>query len=105
MLRITLRSVDDVAHGLRDRFRERRLKMDISQKELADRSGVNLHSLRRFEMTGMIAFDGLLKIAQVLDLLLDFDNVGAQRETDLSSQTLDEVLDNRRSRPRSRVRR
>ena len=51
--------------------------MNLSQAGLAKRSGVTLGSLKRFETTGLIAFDSLLKLALVLDCLGDFDKVAA----------------------------
>ncbi|WP_439544465.1 helix-turn-helix domain-containing protein [Hyphomicrobium sp.] len=105
MIRFNLRTPSDVALDLRDRFRKRRLDMNITQAQLAERSGVNLHTLRRFEKAGMISFEALLKLALVLDVLEDFDEVGAQDARNITSQTLDDVLSSRRSKQRNRARR
>lgn len=104
-MRLMLRTPDDVALDLRDRLRKRRLGMNLSQAGLAERAGVNLHSLRRFEKSGAISFDALLKLALALDVLDDFDRVGAADNKSLQSQTLDEVLANSRPVERSRGRR
>ena len=45
----------------------------MSQKLLAQKSGVSYASIRRFENTGDIAFVSLLKIARVLNCLEDFN--------------------------------
>lgn len=49
------------------RARARRLALAWTQQELADRSGMSLSSLRRFERSGAIAFLSLVKIAVALD--------------------------------------
>jgi len=43
-----------------------RKRKKISQKELAERSGVSLGSIKRFEQTGEISLQSLTKIAIVL---------------------------------------
>lgn len=103
-MRLTLRAPEDVALDLRDRFRRRRLGMNLSQAGLAERSGVNLHSLRRFEKSCAISFEALLKLALALDVLDDFDRVGVADSKSLQSQTLDEVLAKSRPVERSRGR-
>ena len=46
---------------------------ELSQKQLAIRSGVSYASVRRFETEGEISLSSLLRIAQALDCLQDFD--------------------------------
>ena len=43
-----------------------RKRHKLSQAELAERSGVSLGSIKRFEQTGKIAFESLLKLAHIL---------------------------------------
>ena len=50
-----------------------RKQAGFSQSELAKRSGVSLGSLKRFETTGQISLDSLLKLVHVLNRLNDFD--------------------------------
>lgn len=56
-------------------FREKKLrkKLNYTQAELAKKSGISLGSLQRFEQTGEISLQSLLKIAQFLETLSDFD--------------------------------
>lgn len=54
--------------------RDRRLLMELTQEGLAERSGVALSTLRKFEQKGMISLDSFLKILMVvggLEELLD----------------------------------
>lgn len=45
----------------------------FTQKRLAERTGVSYGSIRRFEQTGEISFLSLVKIANALDCLEDFN--------------------------------
>ena len=51
------------------RARERRLLLNITQAELAERSGVSLASVRRFETSGEISLRSFLALALVLEEL------------------------------------
>jgi transcriptional regulator with XRE-family HTH domain len=46
-----------------------------SQREMAERSGVSLGSIKRFERTGLISLESLLRLAAVHDRLNDFEAV------------------------------
>jgi len=60
---------------LANRFRNVRKSKKISQSELALKSGVSLGSIKRFEQTGQISLESLLKLAHLFDKLDDFDSV------------------------------
>ncbi|AHB47693.1 transcriptional regulator [Hyphomicrobium nitrativorans NL23] len=100
---VTLKSPADIQDALRARFRARRLVLNLTQEGLANRSGVTLATLRRFERTGLIAFDSLLKLALVLDCLGDFEKVAAEDERSLIGRPLDAVLAQKRGRRKGRI--
>jgi len=75
-----------------ERFKARRLGMNLSQEGLAVRSGVSWSSLKRFERTGLIALDSLLRIALVLDCLGDFDKLASDSLPLDANKTLDDIL-------------
>lgn len=60
---------------LAERFRKIRKSKKLSQSQLADKSGVSYGSIRRFEYTGQISLESLLKIAHLFDRLDDFDSI------------------------------
>lgn len=100
---VLLKSPTDVQEEVRDRFKRRRLGLNLTQAGLAKRSGVALGSLKRFETTGLIAFDSLLKLALVLDCLGDFDGLVAENAQSLRGKPLDEVLAGTRTRKKGRM--
>jgi transcriptional regulator with XRE-family HTH domain len=89
---LELRTPKDVHKELARRFKARRLTLNLTQEGLAARSGVSWSSLKRFERTGLIALDALLKLALVLGCLGDFDRVCADDGQGLAGKSLDELL-------------
>jgi len=65
----------EVSKALAERHRILRKQLKMSQKEMAERSGVSLGSLKRFEITGKISLDSLLKLTHLLGRLNEFDNL------------------------------
>jgi len=51
----------------------KRLSLNFSQKTLSERSGVSLGVIKKFEHSGKISLESLLKLALVLDALNDFE--------------------------------
>ncbi len=60
---------------LKTKFKQRRKALGYTQPELAERSGVSLGSLKRFERTGQISLESLLKLAFVLGCLEGFNGL------------------------------
>ena len=78
----------DIKKGLTQRIRLRRREGKISQAELAERSGVSLGSIKRFENTGEISLASLLRIAVVLGYETDFDRLFERK----NYQSIDEII-------------
>ncbi len=53
----------DIRVSIADRFKRIRLDQNVSQEQLAERSGVSLGSLRRFESKGEISLKSLVRLA------------------------------------------
>lgn len=76
MNKYTLRKLPtDVLQETALKHRQLRKQLKLSQAQLADRSGVSLGSIKRFEQTGQVSFESLLKLAHVLDRLSDFEKL------------------------------
>ncbi len=98
---LNLKSPNDYMQDLATKLRAARLVQNLSQAGLAKRSGVSLASLKRFESTGQISLESLLRLALVLGALGDFDSLflAAQRPR----VTLNEIIAESTSRKRGRV--
>lgn len=64
---------EKVTKDLVDRVKERRKELKISQKELSTRTLVSYGSIRRFENSGQISLTALIRIANALNCLSDFN--------------------------------
>jgi len=74
-----------VMQELKERAKSRRKYLKLSQKELSTRADVSLGSLKRFEQSGQISLEALLKLSVVLECLEDFNGVCVKREVMPSS--------------------
>lgn len=66
---------EKVIRDLAERELSRRKSMGLSRKDLSAKSLVSYASIRRFEETGEISLSSLLKIADTLSCLEDFEKV------------------------------
>jgi hypothetical protein len=78
-------------------MKERRIALSLTQREAAERSGMNLRTLQHFEQTGEINFEKLLK----LFVLYRMDRRVMMHIEDRSWWTVEEL---KRSETKSRVR-
>jgi transcriptional regulator with XRE-family HTH domain len=82
----------DIAIGVADRVRTRRLEADMTQQGLARRAGLPLSTYRRFESTGEISLRGLVLVAVALGTTADFATLFEQPRY----ASIDEILDDKR---------
>ena len=68
MISLTQKTADELNRGIASRLVQIRKRRKISQKMLAQRSGVSLGSLKRFGQTGEISLHSLAKLAIALEL-------------------------------------
>ena len=80
----------DMMETLKTKFRQRRKALGYTQPELSERSGVSLGSLKRFESSGHISLESLLKLALVLECLGDFSSLCEVEEKKFES--IEEIM-------------
>jgi transcriptional regulator with XRE-family HTH domain len=90
MLSINIQTPISVMQQLKERFREKRLFMELTQEGLAKRSGVSLGSIKRFESSAEISLKSFLKLALVLECLDNFTQIAQEKPQQVSS--IDELL-------------
>lgn len=66
MINLYQKTWKEINNEVASNVQKLRKRKKISQKELAERSGVSLGSIKRFEQTGEISLQSLTKIAIVL---------------------------------------
>ena len=70
----------DVMQRTAQRAKALRLEQNITQQELADKVGIAVGTVKRFEKTGEVQFNHLLRIALVLGRLDDFKTLFAPED-------------------------
>ena len=97
----SLQTPEQVGRSLAARLKTLRLAKGWKQATLAERSGVSLASLRRFEASGQVSLQHLLALAFALNRLDDFDALfQAPRASSLAEL---EAAEKQRGRQRGRV--
>ena len=98
MLAIELLSLSEIAERIAARCRAARLRENLTQQGLSERSGVALGTLKRFERTGHASLQTVLRLAIALDRLSTFEQVFEAPEF----ESLEEVLNEAPVRKRGR---
>lgn len=97
---ISIKSPFEIAKEIAKKAKDKRLKLNLSQQTLSDKSGVSYGTLKKFEHKGQISLESLLKIALALGELDKFEHLFAKTDDKLPA-SLDELLgDNQRKRGR-----
>lgn len=87
-----------IAHSIR----EKRLAMELTQEGLAERSGVPLATLRKFEQKGLISLEALLKLLLVVGGIEEL--IDALKPPKPEFTSIDEVLKEDKNKNRKRGR-
>ena len=80
---------NEIAKSLAEKIKQQRKKLKISQENLAQKSGVSLGSIKRFETKYEISLQSFIKIAIALDLDGDIENLFAKK----TYTSIDEVIE------------
>lgn len=96
---MSLTTVSKAQDKLSGYIRARRLDIELTQEGLAERSGVKLRTLRKFEQKGLISLESFLKLTMALGCLEDFVKAAEPSKTEFAS--IDDVLkDNKTKTPK-----
>lgn len=84
-------TAEEIAWQIAENVQARRLLLNYSQKTLSERSGVSFGVIKKFERTGKISLESLLKLAMALGCLEDFKDLFKKADEE-RIRSLDEVL-------------
>jgi len=63
MISVSMITPSEMQKVIASRARDLRLELNLSQQTLSEKSGVSYGSLKKFEQTGQISLESLLKLA------------------------------------------
>jgi transcriptional regulator with XRE-family HTH domain len=100
MISIKMTTPQEMQEKIARRVRAKRLSLDLSQQTLSKKSGVSYGVLKKFERTGQISLESLLKLALTLESMNEFNSLFAPDNPE-SALSLDELIgDDTRKRGR-----
>jgi len=95
MISVNLLTPGEMQQLIARQARDFRLQLNMSQQSLSEKSGVSYGSLKKFEQTGQISLESLLKIALALDAMESFKALFAPALT-RPTLSLDELIETKK---------
>lgn len=74
----TLNNADDIAKAIADDFRKRRIEKNLTREQVAEKSGVAVANIVRFEQKGLISLKNLIGIAMALEYTSEVKSIFAE---------------------------
>ena len=71
----TLDTVDEIAKGIAEDFRKRRIEKNLTREQVAEKSGIALANIVRFEQKGLISLKNLIGIAMAMEYTSEVKNI------------------------------
>lgn len=73
-----LEGVDDISMKMANDFRARRIEKNLTREQVAEKSGVAVSNIIRFEQKGLISLKNLIGIAMALGYTSEIKNIFEQ---------------------------
>ena len=71
----TLDNADDIAMKLANDFRARRIEKNLTREQVAEKSGISISNIIRFEQKGLISLKNLIGIAMAMEYTSEIKNI------------------------------
>ncbi len=97
----TFDNTDDIARMLADDFRKRRIEKNMTREQVAEKSGVAVSNIVRFEQKGLISLKNLIGIAMAMEYTSEIKNIFAEPKY----STMEELTQIRRNRGKKKAHR
>jgi transcriptional regulator with XRE-family HTH domain len=101
MISVNMKAPHEIVGDIARRVKEKRLSLNLSQQTLSDRSGVSYGTLKKFERTGQISLESIVKLALSLGSLDDFEHLFVPLKS-IDALSLDELIKDTPRRKRGR---
>ena len=84
---------DEIAKEMASDFRKRRIEKNLTREEVADKSGVAVSNIVRFEQKGLISLKNLIGISMALLYIAEIKNIFSEPKY----STMEELLQIKRN--------
>ena len=95
----TLDNTDDIARTLANDFRKRRIEKNLTRELVAEKSGVAVSNVVRFEQKGLISLKNLIGLAMAMGYTSEVKNIFSEPKY----STMEELTQIRKNRDRTRA--
>ena len=95
MISVRMMTPGEIQMWVANSARDLRLALNLSQKTLSEKSGVSYGTLKKFEQTGQISLESLLKLAVILGCVDDFKMLFV-RKSAVKVLSLDQLIDDKK---------
>lgn len=95
----TLDNADDIAKAIADDFRKRRIEKNLTREQVAEKSGVAIANIVRFEQKGLISLKNLIGIAMAMEYTSEVNSIFAEPKY----STMEELTQIRKNTGKSRA--
>ena len=95
----TLDNADDIAKAIADDFRKRRIEKNLTREQVAEKSGVAIANIVRFEQKGLISLKNLIGIAMAMEYTSEVKSIFAEPKY----STMEELTQIRKNTGKSRA--
>lgn len=95
----TLDNADDIANAIADDFRKRRIEKNLTREQVAEKSGVAIANIVRFEQKGLISLKNLIGIAMAMEYTSEVKSIFAEPKY----STMEELTQIRKNTGKSRA--
>lgn len=101
MISVNLMTIPEIQKAIAQKLRTLRLEFNLSQQTVSKKSGVSYGALKKFEQTGKISLESLLKLSLVLGCIEDCNALWTPKSSE-KALSLDELIeDKKRKRGRT----
>ena len=95
----TLDNADVIAKAIADDFRKRRIEKNLTREQVAEKSGVAVANIVRFEQKGLISLKNLIGIAMAMEYTSEVKSIFAEPKY----STMEELTQIRKNTGKSRA--
>lgn len=95
----TLDNANDIAKTLAEDFRKRRIEKNLTREQVAEKSGVALSNIVRFEQKGLISLKNLISLAMAMDYTSEVKSLFAEPKY----STMEELTQIRKNKGKTRA--
>ena len=95
----TLDNSEDISMDIANDFRRRRIEKNLTREQVADRAGVAVSNIIRFEQKGMISLKNLIELAIAMGYVSEIKKLFSQPKY----QTMEELAEIRKNTNKKRA--